>query len=78
MVPENPIPIRSFTNGSGSNLKVRPKILIGSCLGMTISNPKPDNKPEKRVNVIKRYLSLYISLYLNWQNYKNENLIILL
>jgi len=49
--PDNPI--RSFTNESGSDLKVRPKILIGSGSDMTISNPKHDNKLEKRVNVIK-------------------------
>jgi len=50
MVPENPI--RFFTNGSGLDLKTRPEMLIGSGLDITISNPKPDNKPEKRVNAI--------------------------
>ena len=48
--PDNPI--RFFTNGSGLDLKIRPEIFIGSGSDITISNLKPDNKPEKRVNVI--------------------------
>ena len=54
MVPRKPNnPIRLFTNWSGSDLKVRPEILIGPSSGMTLTNRKPDNKPEKIINVIK-------------------------
>ena len=58
-------PIRSFTSRSGLDQKTRPEMFIGSDSVINISNPKPDNKPEKRVHVIKWYLSSCISLYLN-------------
>jgi len=39
--------------GSGLDLTTRPEIFIGSGSVINISNLQPDNKPEKRVNIIK-------------------------